>query len=168
MKNFRIKILQLNALILLVFVSFTYGQNQQSKPLTPEQQSAVENQRQLEEKYNVNRRLPPPVDLDKISEDAYKNGVLRIKLMPYMEEIFDRRYFHATDKGYVETGIKLFDEINKDIGAQKYTRIFDALYDIPGSASIKYRERHRAWGFHLWFKIEVCEKADIIEAVRKF
>ncbi len=167
MKNFRIKILQLSTLILLVFVSITYGQDQQSNTLTPEQQKAIENQRQLEEKYNVIRITEPPIDLDKVPENAYEKGVLRIKLMPYMDKSFDRRYFHAGNKGYVETGVKSFDEINKAIGAQKYTRIFDALYDTPGSASVKYRERHRAWGFHLWYKIEVCEKADIIEAVKK-
>ncbi len=155
-------------LILLVFISFTYGQNQQSNTLTPEQQKAIENQKQLEEKYNVIRGPKPPIELDKVPEDAYEMGVLYIKLMPYMDKSFDRRYIYAGNKGYVETGIKSFDEINKAIEAQKYTKIFDALYDMLGSASVKYRERHRAWGFHLWYKIEVCEKADIIQAVRKF
>ena len=169
MKRYKLIYMWLFTFVLLVFTMFTYGQNQQSDTLTSEQKRAIEEQKQLEKKYNVQRGSRPSIDLENVPEDAYKKGVLIIKLKPYMEKSFDYRYMKAGDKGYVETGIKHFDEINKAFEVQRYTRTLDALYELPNSDAVKkHRERHRAWGFHLLRKIEFKENYDVIEVVRKF
>ncbi len=95
--------------------------------------------------------------------------MLRIKLKPHIENNFDHRYIYADNNNYVEIGLKSFDDINKVIGAQKYTRNLDDLYDVPNPGDVKkYKERHRAWGFHLIRIIEFNDEYDVIDAVRKF
>ncbi len=167
MNRFSLLFLCIGVCMSLAFTPHTNSEYQQN--LTPEQQKAMDEHRQLEIKYNVNRGERPPVDLNKVPEDAYKKGVLRIKLMPWADKNFDKRYIHAGKQGYVETGISPFDAINKAIGAQLYERKFDVLYDITGDMSVKkYQERHRAWGFHLIYEIRFDEQHDVIAAVKQF
>lgn len=82
MKRYKLLNIWLLTFVLLVFATFTYGQNQQSNTLTSEQKRAIENQKQLEQKYNVKRGIRPPIDLENVPEYAYRKGVLIIKLMP--------------------------------------------------------------------------------------
>jgi adenosine/AMP kinase len=81
----------------------------------------------------------------------------------------DARYLNVGAKGYVEIGIKAFDDINAIIGAKSYIRSFDDLYDVkvPGEVH-HFKSRHEAWGFHLLRVIEFDEKFDVLEAVRLF
>jgi len=141
----------------------------EKKELTSRQQKAMEEHRKLEEKYNVKRGPRPPVNLDDVSEDAYKKGVLRIKLKPYMHEDLDKRHILAGKSGYVKTGVGPLDEVNKSVGAQKYIRRLDNLYEVKNAGVVKkHKERHKAWGFHLLRDIEINSKTDVIEAVKKF
>ena len=124
-------------------------------------------QARLEAKYNVERGERPPIDLNRIPDDSYEQGVISIKLKPYMDQYFNERSIPTGKSGYVETGIASFDEINRSIGAVQYTRKIDVLYD-NSPASLQYKERHRAWGLNLWHEIRFDSKVDVIEAVKQF
>lgn len=71
MKRYKLLNIWLLTFVLLVFATFTYGQNQQSDTLTSEQKRAIVNQKQLEQKYNVKRGPRPSIDLENVPEDAY-------------------------------------------------------------------------------------------------
>ncbi len=139
----------------------------QSKGLNERQQEAVKEQRNLELKYNVKRGIRPPIDLEKVSPDSYEKGKLLIKLKPYLHQELDTEYIKAEKSDYVKTGISSLDEINEKIGAVQYKRQLDVLYKVS-PASEKYKERHKAWGVHLWREVTFDEKFDVIEAVKMF
>ncbi len=177
MSRFSLLFLFFSAFVVLAFAPFSDEKSSQydeliienNIKLTPEQAKALDEHRALEAKYNVRRGSRPPIDLDKVSKDSYEKGVLRIKLMPWAEKSLDKRFIHAGKNGYVQTGVKALDDINKSIGAHKYERGFDNLYEVANPGNVKkYEERHQAWGFHLIRDIHFDAKTDVIEAVKQF
>jgi subtilisin family serine protease len=131
--------------------------------------TAIDEQRQLEIKYNVDRGNRPPIDLKAVPEDAYEKGIILLKLKPGFDKRLDQRVINASNKGFVETGISEFDNINQIIGAKKYIREIDNLYEVPVPGEVlKYKERHMAWGFHLLRYIEFDSKTSVIEVVEMF
>src|SRR6056297_3549945 len=109
----------------------------------------------------------PPVNLEEVSPDAYEAGTIQIKLIPGMEELIPDAVYKAGKSGFVKTGIKSIDNLNDEFGANKYTPLLDGLYE-KSAKSVQKREKHKAWGFHLWFTVEVNTKADVVEIVKKY
>ena len=120
--------------------------------------------------FKVARGERPHIDLSSVKSDAYEPGVLVIKIKPEIEaKMPDTRFISTSSKGYVETGLISFDEVNSSVGAKLYDRKFDALYETGKEhVSEKFKERHRAWGFHLIYKISIDENADVIETVKQY
>ncbi|MEA2105600.1 MAG: GEVED domain-containing protein, partial [Bacteroidota bacterium] len=102
-----------------------------------------------------------------VSPDAYEIDKIQIKLKPGMEKSIPDAVYEAGKGGFVVTGIKSIDNLNKEFGASKYTPLLDGLYE-KSAKSVQNREKHKAWGFHLWFTVEVNTKADVIEIVKKY
>ncbi len=134
-----------------------------------EKDYAIAEQRTLEKKYGVKRGERPPVELEKVPSDAYKQGVIEVKFKPYMDKYLDAQFLKSGEDDFVITGIKSLDEVNFKVKAQLYERKLDKLYNSknPGKV-LSYKERHQAWGFHLIRIIEFNSKTDVIEAVKLF
>src|SRR6056297_2685878 len=109
----------------------------------------------------------PPVNLEEVSPDAYEAGTIQIKFIPGMEKSIPDAVYKAGKGGFVVTGIKSIDNLNEKFGANKYTPLLDGLYE-KSAKSVQKREKHKAWGFHLWFTVEANTKADVIEMVKKY
>ncbi|MEE4196164.1 MAG: GEVED domain-containing protein [Bacteroidales bacterium] len=109
----------------------------------------------------------PPIRLEEVSPDAYESGKIQIKLKPGMDKSIPDVVYEAGKSGYVVTGIQAIDHLNKEFGAHKYTPLLDGLYE-KSPKSTANREKHKAWGFHLWFKVEVDSKSDVKEMVKKY
>ncbi len=73
----------------------------------------------------------------------------------------------AKDNDHVRTGISNLDELNEAHKIREYKPILKNLYKIS-PASVKYRGRHKKWGFHLWYELLLDNQADIIKAVSDF
>jgi len=109
----------------------------------------------------------PPIKLEEVSPDAYEISKIQIKLKPGMEKSIPDAVYKAGKGGFVVTGIKSIDNLNEKFGANKYTPLLDGLYE-KSAKSVQNREKHKAWGFHLWFTVEVNTKAEVIEIVKKY
>jgi PKD repeat protein len=109
----------------------------------------------------------PPIDLNNLSPDAYEAGKFKIKLRPGMEKSIPPQTLHAGKDGFVVTGNIALDALNDAFNVKNYRPLFGGLYQT-GSRTSAFAERHEAWGFHLWFELEVDEKTDIIAAVKQF
>jgi len=109
----------------------------------------------------------PPIKLEEVSPDAYETGKIQIKLKPGMEKSIPDAIYEAGKGGFVITGIKSIDNLNEEFGAKKYIPLLNGLYE-KSAKSVQNREKHKAWGFHLWFTVEVNTKADVIETVKKY
>ena len=112
-------------------------------------------------------RERPPIDLDQVSSEAYEPGKLLIKISPGLRDIIVPGILHAGPEGYVVSGIPSIDSANSAFGVRSYKPWFEGLYETRSGTS-KYRERHEAWGFHLWYELEVDDDVNIIEAVKRF
>ncbi|MFP4555504.1 MAG: GEVED domain-containing protein [Bacteroidales bacterium] len=117
--------------------------------------------------HNVVKGERPEIDLSKVPTDAYEPGKLQVKFAVSMEKSIPKTLTKAEKNAFVVTGIKSVDALNQKAGAIQYKPLLHGLYE-KSSKSAQYRERHKAWGFHLWFEIEVDEKANIKELVEKF
>jgi subtilisin family serine protease len=115
----------------------------------------------------VNRGERPPVDPDRVNESSIEPGKLLIKLMPGAEEFIDGKVLETNKGESVKTGIGALDDLNIEFGATRYRPLLSGLYD-RNSKSLQNQERHRDWGFHLWYELEIDTKTNIIEAAKKY
>ncbi|MFO7830234.1 MAG: S8 family serine peptidase, partial [Bacteroidales bacterium] len=116
---------------------------------------------------NVSKGERPPIKLENVSPDAYEAGQIQIKFKPGMEKSIPDVVHSSGKSGFVVTGIKSIDNLNQQVGAQKFVPLLDGLYE-KSAKSAENRAKHKAWGFHLWFKVEVNSKNDVKEMVRLY
>ncbi|MFO7997810.1 MAG: S8 family serine peptidase [Bacteroidales bacterium] len=109
----------------------------------------------------------PSIDYSRLDPAAYKQGVIRVKFSPGMAENLKASDFSKNRDGTIKTGIPGFDLMGQKHGISHVRSLLDLLYVIS-PASLEYQERHREWGFHLWYEFGLPEKADIIAALRDF
>ncbi len=118
--------------------------------------------------WKVVRGERPPVDLQNIPEDAYEPGKLLVKLNPEMAGYLpDNRLLQIQKGSLLQTGVTCLDLLNHKFGATRYKPFLYGFYDIS-PASLQYRQRHEAWGFHLWFEITIDSLVDIKKAVERY
>jgi len=109
----------------------------------------------------------PPVDLGNLPLNAYEKGRFKIKLNRMLEESIPPQSLDADTGKFVKTGNHNLDRLNRLIGVKSYKPLFGSLYETNSKTS-EYSERHRQWGFHLWFELVVDEHTNIIDAVKQF
>ncbi len=106
-------------------------------------------------------------DLKNLPEETYHPGKLRIKFSRDFEESLKSIDFKLNDNNQIKTGIADLDKLNKTYEVYEYTPLLEELYMLS-EASHKYKERHKSWGFHLWYDLKLDNRADIIEAIINF
>ena len=118
--------------------------------------------------WEVVRGERQPVDFKSLPEDAYEPAKLLIKLNPEMaERLAERGTIRAAEGSYVRTGNEALDALNSEFGVTEFS---SALYDFydASKTSLRHYERHKAWGFHLWYKLIIDSKADVMAAVQQY
>ncbi|OQX78327.1 MAG: hypothetical protein B6D61_05790 [Bacteroidetes bacterium 4484_249] len=113
--------------------------------------------------YNVTKGERPPIDLQSLPDDAFEKGILKIKIDESFTKQLDNYPVVVDEKGTVRFNINNIDELNQQYGAKNFNKLFESK-----AFSSKFSERHRAWGFHLWYTLYFDEKADIKELVNAF
>jgi len=99
--------------------------------------------------------------------DSYHPGVLYVKFAPQVENTLKLADPSKSGPGSMKTGILSVDQVSEQFGVTHGRSILDRLYEIS-PASLQYQERHREWGFHLWYRLEVPAKTDIIQLVKAY
>lgn len=117
--------------------------------------------------YEIKRGERPPIDLSKISSDAYEPGKLKIKVQQQIFETLGNKRMVAGELGFVVTGIDALDELNRSLGVRVYKPLFSSIYET-NSKAFQYEARHQAWGLHLWYELTIDSETDVIEAVQMF
>lgn len=113
--------------------------------------------------YRVVKGPRPPVDLQKLTESAYNKGVLSIKINEKYAHLLDENPVQIDARGNVVFGIPAIDELNLSWGVDDFKKTFE-------SAAFKSRftERHRAWGFHRWYKLYFDESNDVRQMIQEY
>ena len=104
----------------------------------------------------------PPIDLDNVPADAYKQGQFRVKFTEAAGQHFDQQPVQMLN-GQVVFGIEVLDVLTEAIGLTDARQSFDS----PALRN-QYTERHRLWGLHLWYDLYTDGTQDVIELVRMF
>lgn len=104
----------------------------------------------------------PPIDYTAISKEAFEPGVFRVKFSAGVEKSLGAPSF-ATENGVMDTGIPGFDQVCNDFGVHNGVSVLELAYrSLPNkSVSPEITERHRQWGFHLWYEFTLDEGQDI-------
>lgn len=142
-------------ILLLVFLGITLGSSaQQSISLEVNG-------------YRIYRGERPVFSLASLPKSAYEKGKIKIKLRPDRENLIPQTGLTAGPAGYVITGNASLDALNKKYRVKSYRPLFGMLYDTRSQCD-RYRDRHRVWGFHLWYELEIPQDANIVEVVNEF
>ena len=110
--------------------------------------------------YNVVRGERPPIDIMAAPEEAYEKGILKIKFKESLTTQLDESPVLVTDNGNVVFNITSVDQLNEQYQPTNVKKLFGV--ENPSS---KFFDRHRAWGFHLWYTLYFDEDTDIKELV---
>ena len=113
--------------------------------------------------YRVQRGERPAVDLQSVPENAYYKGVIKIKLNESFTRSLDENPARIDADGIVRFGIGEVDRLNEQFGIQQFSKPFNSP-----AFSAQFTERHRAWGFHLWYKLEFNATLNVKEVVAAY
>ncbi len=119
------------------------------------------------ESYKVSFGERPHIDLDSIPEEAYEKGRISIKFQPDIRQMNLGKLISAEALDHVVLNIAEIDALNMKYGVKQYKAMLNRLYDVS-PASAQYKERHKAWGFDLWYELTLDKDADIIDAVKSY
>ena len=147
----------------VIFLLFTSGANvfAQSKRDSKTEVAVVNG-------YKIVKGERPPIDLSKVNAESYEKGKISVKFTPEMERSISQMLIQPKGgNDVVQLGNINIDKLNKEFGAVQYKSMLYGLYEMSAK-SAQHKERHKAWGFHLWFEISIDADADIKQAVEKF
>jgi subtilisin family serine protease len=103
----------------------------------------------------------PSIDLNKIPADAYEKGKLNIKFKPAAAAFL--LAIPNKNNGVVAFGNAIVDALNRKFAVKEAKRVFEITLQDK-----QYEARHIAWGFHLWYELEVPDSINIIEAIKAY
>lgn len=96
----------------------------------------------------VKRGERPPIDYSSMPKDAYYEGELLIKLSESFKTAVNDLPIEIGNDGYVKFGLSELDNLNKQYEVYGFKKNFNPLI-----FSEENRNKHEAWGFHLWFTL---------------
>ena len=105
----------------------------------------------------------PPIDISTVPDNAMEQGIIRIKFNRTVENLLDNGILSSNPDGTIRFGIAGIDQLNQQLGVFEVKKTFDAALQ-----NTKYTERHRLWGFHLWYDLIVPKGTDIRSMVMAY
>lgn len=111
----------------------------------------------------VKRGERPPIDVQAAPDDAYEKGILKIKLDESFTNQLDNNPVIVDEQGYVRFNITAIDLLNQQYSVASFKKLFEC-----DAFTSEFTERHRAWGFHLWYTLYFDENTDIKELVTAY
>lgn len=106
--------------------------------------------------FNVSFGERPPIDLQAIPDDAFEPGILKIKFKQEYSEHLEANPAMLLKSGLVSFNLPSVDQLNQLYSAKDVEQHF-----ASPSFNRDFSERHKAWGFHLWYLLRFDETADI-------
>ncbi len=110
----------------------------------------------INENYRVVRGERPPIDLQSVSSDAYEDGIVLLKFKPEYAEQLEQQPATRLSNGLVRFNIEPVDRLNDLFRAQNVKQEF-----LSNAFNNTFTQKHKAWGFHLWYRLTFESGADI-------
>lgn len=113
--------------------------------------------------YRVVKGPRPPIDLQSLSETAYTKGVLSIKISDKYAQMLDENPVQIDVRGNIVFGIPVIDQLNQSWGVDDFKKTFESE-----AFKTRFTERHRAWGFHRWYKLYFDDANDVKQMIQEY
>ncbi len=113
--------------------------------------------------YRIVRGERPPINLNAKDTAAWHQNVLIIKFQREFEQHLKMNPPSVNKEGIITFGLAAVDSLNARHGVRTSSQYFlsPALHNT-------FTDRHKAWGFHLWYRLETTAKTDIIQMVDSY
>ncbi|HHN48032.1 MAG TPA: T9SS type A sorting domain-containing protein [Bacteroidales bacterium] len=108
------------------------------------------------ESFRVKRGERPSIDYQSMPSDAYEQGILLIKFKPEYTEHLEQNPAIQLSDGSIRFNLAAVDNLNDIFGAQSFKQHF-----LSQSLKNTFTPRHKAWGFHLWYRLVFDPASDI-------
>ncbi len=105
----------------------------------------------------------PEIKLELIDDSAFYHTHVWIKFEDHVTRHLDDNVVAFDKDGYVSFGLPDVDDLNRAFGVRSYKHLYDS-----GALKRSYRDRHRKWGFHLWYELHLDDDQDIRAMVKAF
>ena len=113
-------------------------------------------QAHTQSKYSVKFGERPPVNLQSVPTDAYHPGIIKIKFRNDLSDHLETNKVMRSKDGGVIFSLASVDALNAAFGVKEAEQHF-----AISSFDRNFSERHKAWGFHLWYELKVDASTDI-------
>ena len=113
--------------------------------------------------YKVVRGERPPIDFSSLNANAYEEGVLLIKFRAEHSDFLEQNPALIPEDGSVRFNIATVDNLNIMHQARDVEQSF-----LHPSLNNSFTEKHKAWGFHLWYRLEFDKHADMMAIAQDY
>ncbi len=117
----------------------------------------------LSQQFAVVRAERPEIDLRTVPEQAYEQNVLLIKLAPTQDAAIEAMNLPPNQQGFSVFGIPAVDQLNDYFSVETVEPYFFSTQLMSDHV-----ERHKAWGFHRWFKLRVKGTEDLVDMIMAY
>lgn len=115
------------------------------------------------QQFRISRGERPPIDLKKVSDEAFEKAVLKIKIRSEYAGLLDQLPPRVNESGNVQFGISSVDQLNNHFQVVGLNKVFESPAFSKG-----FTDRHRAWDFHMWYYLYADKNADIKAMVNAY
>jgi subtilisin family serine protease len=105
----------------------------------------------------------PPIDLNLVPDDAYEPGILKIKFRMEFTDHLEANPAMRLDNGIISFNLPSVDQMNQNYGVRATKQHFSS-----DAFNRSFTERHKVWGFHLWYELQVDESSDIKAMIESY
>lgn len=116
-----------------------------------------------QQSYTIKRGARPAVDLAALSPDVYEAGRIKIKFSETASRTYGEIQATLDEQGLLRFGINEVDVLNQAYQVHDFAETFQSP-----AFTATFSERHRAWGFHLWYDLYFDPSVDIVEMVAAY
>jgi subtilisin family serine protease len=101
------------------------------------------------------------IDLEQVPDSAFEPGIIRIKLnREYADHLAGLEHQQGNMRDF---GIPQLDALSRDLEVSGIRRLF-----YSEAFDGQYLQRHKEWGFDLWYELEFPAGKDLRQAIRDF
>lgn len=94
------------------------------------------------------------------AQESQLSGKLRIKLTEEMSRTFEKTPVQKTAAGFINVGSAELNALHSQFKVTNYKRVF------PYAG--KYEEKHRKYGLHLWYELDLADDQDIQNVMKYY
>ena len=118
---------------------------------------------------NTPKRGPrPPINVSELTPDDYSPGVFRVKFSSVSADDLTENIFSRNKSGMITTGLEDFDLLSQQYHIYDGRMVAGNLFSGNDKSMSSLHERHREWGFHLWYEFSTADKSDLIQIIDHF